>query len=144
MKYIQKQLSKNESVIYSTRISLWTHFKSLLIAGIVLILALMAGKNNLAFLTPIILIPTIIDYFFSEFAFTNKRVIVKHGFISVRTLETKLTSIESLNLKQTILGRILQFGSVAVIGNGGTKNTLQGIRNPVQFKNKLNQYIDNK
>jgi len=63
----------------------------------------------------------------SEFAITNKRVIIKVGLISRKTLEMNLSKIESVNVDQSILGRILRYGTLTVIGTGGTRETFTTI-----------------
>jgi uncharacterized membrane protein YdbT with pleckstrin-like domain len=54
----------------------------------------------------------IIDLYTDEFAITNKRVIIKTGLISRKTFEMNHSKIESVNVDQAILGRILGYGSV--------------------------------
>ena len=80
-----------------------------------------------------------IYWFTSEFAVTNKRVIIKVGLISRRTLEMNLAKIESVNVNQGILGRILDYGSITVIGTGGTKESFRGISQPLEFRKAFQQ-----
>ena len=84
-------------------------------------------------------IDPIIDLWTDEFAITNKRVIVKTGLIRRRTVELNLTKIESVNVNQSILGRILGFGSIQIVGTGGTKETFPKIKKPLQFRKKFQE-----
>ncbi len=75
----------------------------------------------------------------SEFAVTNRRVIIKVGFISRRTVEVKLEKIESVEVAQTILGRILDYGSIVVKGTGGTNEAFRAIAHPLEFRKAVNE-----
>ena len=61
-----------------------------------------------------------IHYASSEFAVTNKRVVIKVGFINRKTLEMVLTKVETIRVDQSILGRVLNYGTIVVTGTGGT------------------------
>lgn len=76
-----------------------------------------------------------------ELAATDKRVISKFGIISRKTIELSISKIESVQVKQSITGRILGYGSVIISGAGNTQNPIAGIRRPNEFKNKLNALI---
>lgn len=76
----------------------------------------------------------LIDYRTSEFAVTNKRVIMKMGWISRRVLELNLHKIESVNVGQSLLGRLLGYGTITVIGTGGTRETFDRIAHPFAFR----------
>lgn len=72
-----------------------------------------------------------------EQGLTNKRVIVKRGIISRKTEEMKLTSIETVELSQGVLGRIFGFGDVKVTGRGISDVVYQGIDDPMQVKRRI-------
>ena len=76
---------------------------------------------------------------FSEFGITNKRLIIKTGILSRKTLELNLSKIESVNVNQSIFGRILGYGSIGVIGTGGTKEYFISIKNPLEFRRKFQE-----
>jgi uncharacterized membrane protein YdbT with pleckstrin-like domain len=76
----------------------------------------------------------LIDYWTSEFAVTNKRVIMKMGWISRRVLELNLHKIESVNVDQSLLGRLIGYGTITVIGTGGTRETFDRIAHPLAFR----------
>lgn len=69
-----------------------------------------------------------------EFVITNKRVIMKTGLVSRKVFEMTLPHIESVNVDQSILGRIFNFGTVVIVGSGGTREGFDGIANPVGFR----------
>jgi uncharacterized membrane protein YdbT with pleckstrin-like domain len=84
-------------------------------------------------------IAPLIDRWTDEFAITNKRVIIKIGLIRRRTIELNLTKIESVNVVQSVLGRILGFGSIIIVGTGGTKEIFLNIKQPLKFRKKFQE-----
>jgi uncharacterized membrane protein YdbT with pleckstrin-like domain len=70
----------------------------------------------------------------SEFAVTNRRVIVKVGFISRRTIEINMSKVESVEVNQDIFARLFNYGTIVVIGTGGTKEPFALIDDPLAFR----------
>lgn len=68
---------------------------------------------------------------------TNKRVILKKGIVSRRSEEMKLSSVETVEIVQSILGRIFGFGSVKVTGRGISDLVFKNIDNPMDVKKKI-------
>ena len=79
----------------------------------------------------------LVQYLTSEFAVTNKRVLVKVGFISRHTLELLLSKVETIGVDQSILGRILGYGTIVVIGTGGTREPFKAIADPLGFRHQV-------
>ena len=84
-------------------------------------------------------IAPMIDKYSDEFAITNRRVIIKTGLISRKTFEMNLSKIESVNIDQTILGRILGYGTIIIVGSGGTREIFPKIKNPLEFRKKFQE-----
>jgi uncharacterized membrane protein YdbT with pleckstrin-like domain len=80
-----------------------------------------------------------IDRYTDEFAITNKRVIIKTGLISRKTFEMNHSKIESVNVDQSILGRILGYGTIGIVGSGGTREVFPNIKNPLAFRKKFQE-----
>lgn len=74
-----------------------------------------------------------IQYRTSEYGITNKRVIVKIGFIQRYTLEILLPKIESIQVAQTILGRFLDYGTIIINGTGGSRDAFRTMPSPLKF-----------
>ena len=68
---------------------------------------------------------------------TNLRVVHKTGFIKRRTFEMSLDKVESVDVNQSILGRILNYGSVTVRGVGEGAETIDTIASPLDFRNHI-------
>src|SRR6266436_3526779 len=66
---------------------------------------------------------------------TNLRVVHKTGFIKRRTFEISLDKVESVDVNQSILGRILNYGDVTILGVGEGKETITTIASPLDFRN---------
>ena len=113
-KYVNNHLIKDEKVVFETKYH-WVIFFSL---------------KSLFTLT----ISPLLQRALSEFVITNRRIIIKTGFIARSTLEMNLSKIESVNVDQTVTGRILNYGSITIIGTGGTKETFHNISKPLSFR----------
>lgn len=78
----------------------------------------------------------------SEFAVTNKRVIWKQGIIRRMTGEMTLGKIENVQVEQGVVGRILNYGTVALVGTGGTRESFDLISAPLRFRKAILQEQD--
>jgi uncharacterized membrane protein YdbT with pleckstrin-like domain len=76
----------------------------------------------------------------SIYAVTNRRVIIKTGIISRRTVELVLAKCEGIQVMQGILGRIFGYGSIVVTTSGAT-NCYYYVANPFRFKMEINKQI---
>ena len=68
---------------------------------------------------------------------TNLRVVHKTGFIKRRTFEMSLDKVESVDVNQSILGRLLNYGNVTVRGVGEGAETIETIASPLDFRNHI-------
>ena len=71
----------------------------------------------------------------TEIAVTNRRVIYKKGFIRRRTNEMNMDKVESVQVQQSILGRMLDYGTVTILGTGEGFETLRTIASPIELRN---------
>ena len=84
-------------------------------------------------------ISPIIRQMTSEFVITNKRIIMKTGLISRKTFEMNLQKIESVNVDQSFWGRLLGFGTVSIVGTGGSRESFSDISKPLLFRRKFQE-----
>ncbi|MET3842691.1 PH domain-containing protein [Bradyrhizobium sp. OAE829] len=68
---------------------------------------------------------------------TNFRVIHKTGFVKRQTFEMSVDKVESVDVNQSILGRIFNYGDVTVLGVGEGGKTLDTIASPLAFRNAI-------
>lgn len=78
----------------------------------------------------------------TEIAVTNKRVIVKTGLLTRRTVELLLSKVESIGVDESIWGRILGYGSVVVRGTGGTPEPFHRVGHPLEFGRQVQEQIE--
>lgn len=156
MSYVDKNLMDGEQVFYRARRH-WTIFGGAIVflcAGLLLSIGVRiwgrpewAGNvSNIVLALGMLLallkaIPAWIDRATSEFAITNKRVIIKVGWIQRRALELLLSKIETIEVDQTILGRALNYGTIIITGTGGSKEPFERIGAPLIFRRKVQEQI---
>lgn len=74
-------------------------------------------------------------------AVTNRRVLIKTGMGSRRTLDLMLSRVESIGVEETVWGRMLGFGDVIVRGTGGTPESFYQISHPQEFRLQVQHQI---
>ena len=150
-RYIDKVLQPGEWVLYSTNAH-WMFFLPAIAAWVVavvfLVLSRMVAADALksvclAFAAVsglVALYWTATAWFHrwtTETDVTNLRVVHKTGFIKRRTFEMSLDKVESVDVNQSILGRILNYGDVTVRGVGEGAETIDTIASPLEFRNHI-------
>lgn len=80
----------------------------------------------------------------TELAITSNAVIVKTGFIRRETIELRLDKLESIRVVQSILGRILDYGSIYATGSGITTAPINRIQHPLRFKKQVEDILQEK
>jgi len=103
--------------------------------------------TKLQYLMPVVLcfiligIPLVLWVFIvrrtTEMAYTNKRVIIKTGIISRDTDEVRVDRIESIDIKQSILGRIFGFGTIFITGTGGKIIALENVTKVIEMRKAM-------
>jgi uncharacterized membrane protein YdbT with pleckstrin-like domain len=78
----------------------------------------------------------------SEFAVTNRRVIIKVGILRTRSLELFLSKIEGITVNQSVFGNMFNYGDIVITGSGGTKEMFSGIQSPLDFRKAVQQATD--
>ncbi len=73
----------------------------------------------------------------TEIAVTDRRIIYKKGFISRKTLEMNMTKVESVDVDQSVLGRILNYGTLTVRGTGAGMEPLKRVAAPLELRNMV-------
>ena len=73
----------------------------------------------------------------TEIAVTDHRVICKFGVISRRTVEMHVDQIESVEVHQSILGRLLGYGDIALHGSGEGSETIRLVADPLTVRSAI-------
>jgi len=156
MGYIDKTLMNGEHIIYKAK-NHWIIFvvpATFILLGLIIFLY---GDNNnqykinfykilggfFLFIGIIRGINELIAYITNEFAITNKRVISKNGLIRRSSMEILLNKIEGIAVEQGIIGRIFNYGTIVSSGTGGHKDYFHIISNPLEFRKKVQEQIEN-
>ena len=83
----------------------------------------------------------LIKYISTEYVITNKRIIFKTGFIWTNTDELRNSQLENIQIKQSIMGRILLYGDLEFRGTGGSPVIFRTISHPITFKKKIENHL---
>ena len=148
MSYIDQHLMSGEKIVHRTQLH-WVVFLWPIIWFAVAIWLFSMGGESAVFFGGVILLfialPMLLNAFVarrtSEFAVTNKRILIKTGLISRHSLETLLNKVEGIGVGQGILGRILDYGTIVVSGTGGSKEPFRRIAHPMQFHRQVQEQI---
>lgn len=163
MSYVEKNLVPGETVIYETRLH-WIVMLGHLIVGSLLLalpgvillfyaltqkgiestnLHLMEGGGAALIVCGIVVILVgMVRRNATEMAVTNRRVVIKKGLASRTTIELMLSKVESIEVNETAFGRMLGYGTIVVIGTGGTPEPFQKIAHPLEFRSQVQQQIE--
>jgi len=147
MRYIDEILQPGETLAYSGRL----HWIVYVPAAFLLLLALAAltrVDNStgwlwlsiaalLAAAGGIMLFKAWLHRGTTEIDVTDRRVVYKHGFINRHTVEMNMDKVESVDVDQSILGRLLDYGDITIRGTGETWETLKMIGAPLKFRNHV-------
>lgn len=161
MHYIKRTLLDDEKIVYAVRphwiifanpciyfivaLLLWAGGGTLLSLDNIYILSLSATSWLALILVAmglIYLLSAYVTYKSSEFGITNKRVLMKTGFIQRYSLEIFLGKIEAIYVNQSIFGRLLDYGILVVVGTGGSKDPYRNVPEPLKFRRRIQQQID--
>lgn len=123
--YVEDALVGGEKIVHQGTISLWSVWH-LLALGLVLLPAFGLGLIFLGI--------AYIRIKSTEIAVTTKRLIVKHGFIRRSTIEINIQKIESIQVDQGFLGRVLNYGTLVISGTGTSHAPITGIAEPMAFR----------
>jgi uncharacterized membrane protein YdbT with pleckstrin-like domain len=162
MGYIEKHLISGETILYKTRLHSIAVLAPLLVAVALAVaggfclyqsaqdnrtgtgdakLFAIAGAG-LFVLAAVEVMVAIVKRNSTEMAVTNRRVLIKTGLMSRRTIEMLVSQIESIVITEPFLGRMLGYGSVVIRGTGGTPETFHLIANPTEFRTHVQQQIE--
>src|ERR1700722_9246888 len=163
MSYIQSNLVAGETIMYQTRLH-WIVMLGHIVVGLLLLalpgavllyyaLSQTATDSNTSHLMKVgglaLLVTGVVVILIgmvrrntTEMAVTNRRVVVKTGLASRKTIEMLLNKVESIEVSETPIGRMLGYGAIVVIGTGGTTEPFHNVAHPLQFRSQVQQQIE--
>lgn len=155
--YSEDTLTKGETILLKGKIALRKYWLNFLVGGLLLlpsipmlVMGLMDPTTRAAlgfsvaeFVTALLIVaPAIMRMLTNELVLTNKRVIAKVGIVSLDAVEIKLEKIESVVVKQSLFGKLLNYGTIVVTGTGATHAIIPAIAYPVIFKRQFNSALE--
>ena len=142
MSYIDRDLLPGEHLVYRTRLY-WLVFAGPVLLSIVVLLPiawLLFNSNWMRFswiplaLSALLIGIALLRRQTSDFAVTDRRVVMKRGIISTLSIELLLNKIEAIAIDQSLLGRMFDYGDIIVTGSGGTRELFRRIQAPFEFR----------
>ena len=158
MGYVNDNLITGEAVTYRARLH-WLHFVKPTLIGLTIIALsaflfyianlgnVLSGQATFLIGIAVLLIAALpvlaaaLTWHSAEFAVTNKRVILKTGFIESKTAEMFLNKIESVGVDQSIVGRIMDYGTIVIRGTGGSLEPFHRVSAPLRFRRQIQEQI---
>jgi hypothetical protein len=145
--YTAATLQFDERPLHQTRIH-WIALSGPIIAAILCLIvivpiAIFAAWRDfywawmLAAIPAAILISADLTVRTSELVITDRRVLIKVGFIRRRTFEMFISKIESVAVYQSMLGRLFNYGTVEIRGTGGSSESFATIAAPLPFRDAI-------
>lgn len=159
MSYLKKTLLDDEKVVYYAKPH-WIIFSRSLVWLLICVAIIILGPlfpepfRNFSFslhaffvwLSFIVAVYfgfySLLIYISSEYGITNQRVLMKVGLISRSSLEVFFQRLESIQIEQTFVGRILNYGTVIICGTGGSKDPFYFIPNPLEFRRQVQMQME--
>lgn len=83
----------------------------------------------------------LLTYQCSYLIIKKKQVILCTGIFVRQTLDIALNKIESVDIRQSILGSIFQYGSLVITGTGGTKQYINYLDKPLTCRRYIEQIM---
>lgn len=162
MSYIDRNLVDGESVTYETRlhwiVMLGHLLLALLMLGVVAVLLYVGWQHRtasggwpvwqrgiaiaLGAGALLVLFSGTLRRYSTEMAVTTRRVVVKKGLLSRSTIEMLLNKIESIEVRESFLGRLLGFGTVVLIGTGGSSEPFRNMAHPLAFRREVQRQLE--
>lgn len=161
MSYVEKHLIEGEKIIFKTRLH-WIvlvvpALLALLFAGLGIYLlvransadespnaahAMLGGGAIFLVIAVIFLARGILRRNSTQMTVTNMRVVANVGIAARRSIEIFLSRVESIGVEESVMGRMLGYGTVIVRGTGGTPESFDLIARPLEFRTNVQQQIE--
>ena len=151
MAYYTQVLQPGETVKHIGQLHWILHRWEILTGALTVIAALLhfstrhdTGPGPIYYVMLLLLAATIVLFIRSwvirattEIVVTDRRIIHKVGLISRHTQEINITKVETVDVNQSLWGRMVDYGSVSIIGTGGSWEPLRHIASPLQLRNAI-------
>ncbi len=151
MSYVDSILEPGEQVVYRTTVSWTLYIPAIgLAVGALVVLIVgtkIAGAGVAAFAIAVALILAVlalasfvqawVKRATTEIAVTDRRIILKRGLIRRNSVEMNMQKVESVDVDQTLLGRVFNYGNVTIRGTGSTFSSIRQIDAPLKLRTTI-------
>src|SRR6266851_3015168 len=151
MKYVEQVLQPGETLIYATSLHWLVYLRAIVLLILAVVCLVIAGGMSDAIAKLVLQIvaaafcllallsalSALIRRATTELAVTDRRVIFKTGILKRHSMEMNRSKVETVGVDQSILGRVLGFGTVIVRGTGGSFEPIQFIGDPLTFRSHI-------
>ena len=148
MSYVQRVLQPGEQVRHVSSIHWIVYWPGILVALLAVVAYWFSETRFLtgmwryaAYALALVAVALLIQQWFqrwiTEIAVTNRRVIYKRGLVQRQTNEMNMDKVESVQIDQSILARMLDYGDVTILGTGEGFETLRTIASPIELRNSV-------
>lgn len=155
MNYVHKVLLPGERVVYETGLHWLVYGRAILLAVLAVACAIAAAllSQRTTAATPVVIalalaalsallaafafLAAAIRRASTELAVTDQRVLFKHGVFSRHTVEMNRSKVESVDVDQSLLGRIFGYGTVRLRGTGGTLEPMANVAHPLALRSHI-------
>ncbi|HTZ54853.1 MAG TPA: PH domain-containing protein [Candidatus Acidoferrum sp.] len=144
MSYIDTNLLAGEQVVYRARLHpiIFAPGTVVVLLGILIALAYAQSIGLVVGVIGVVMgAIALVRYNTSEFAVTNRRVIIKVGALGRRSLELELNRVEGIDVDQSAFGRLFDYGTIGVRGIGGTEESFPAIAAPLEFRKYVQEML---
>lgn len=142
--YLDRTLQPGESVLHRSRLHWIVYLNGMFLMLVSAAICAASSKSVfvaiggvMGLLGLLSLAAALIQRISTEIAITSKRVLVKRGIIVRNTMEMSRSKIETVEVRQGITGRMLDYGTVIVRGTGGGLEPLKNIDSPLDLRRHI-------
>ena len=150
MSYVSRVLESGESVVYATTLHWRAYLPAVALLAISVACAVTAFQSGQQYQPAVLLaagtfavlafaswLPAAVRRASTELVVTDRRVILKRGIFSRQTIEMNRAKVESVDVDQSVMGRIMGYGTVIVRGTGGGLEPIRNIAHPLAFRSHI-------
>ena len=149
MGYVDAILEPGEKVVFKTRLS-WTLYGPAIVYALIAFALTFFSASAAGFGVAVFVVAALAAFaalvtflrawfrrWTTEIAVTDRRVVLKRGFIRRHTVEMNMQKVESVDVDQTQLGRLFNYGTVTIKGTGSTLESLRMIDRPLKLRSAI-------
>ena len=142
-----KDINPTDNIIYFTKLNLVIFLGpmvSLFFAILIYVYIIQLRELSLflAVFALLYVLMTWITYHFSSITIKRKQVILRTGMIVRQTVDIPLNKIETIDIRQSIIGSILRYGTLVITGTGGTRHLINYLDKPLTCRRYIEQLMN--